>query len=246
MLKLVTTDDGSHTIHHTLLGENYHSLHGAVQESRHVFIKTGLNTFVKNEQPLNILEIGLGTGLNAFLSFIETIDQDLRIKYTAVEPYPVHEALIKELNYPRVLKAENWSNLFENLHNCSWSLDIKLSEQFNFIKINSPLHKTDLAPVFDLIYFDAFSPEIQPEMWSLDVFQKLHNSLKDGGCLVTYCAKGEVKRTMKAAGFKVESHDGPPGKREIVKAVKNLVPAKKIPVVKGKVLGKKPLKKARQ
>lgn len=209
----------------------------------HVFINSGLKVLQKDET-LNILEIGLGTGLNAFLSFMETLNGQLMIKYTAVEPYPVHEALIKELNYPRLLKAEKWRGLFEHLHNCSWSLNIKLTEKFNFIKINSPLYKTELTQEYDLIYFDAFSPEIQPEMWTLDVFTKLFKSLKEEGCLVTYCAKGEVKRTMKSAGFIIESLPGPPGKREIIRAIKTSRPAK-VKNIKGIELDKIPLKESK-
>ena len=215
---IITTTDGSHSIYIKELDENYHSTHGAIQESKHVFIEAGLRYIAsKNSAPINILEVGLGTGLNALLTFIESKKSKLTINYTAIEAFPLELNLINQLNYIECLKEENQQYIFDLIHSSDWEKEIYLSEQFIFHKVNSKLQDTNLNDKYDLIYFDAFAPIVQPELWTEEIFFKLINVLKSDGCLVTYCAKGEVKRTLKKTGFIIESLPGPPGKREMVR-----------------------------
>ncbi len=225
---IIKTADGSHSLFVEELNEHYHSIHGAIQESKHVFIEAGLKPIIsrstassEENEPLTILEIGLGTGLNALLSYIETQQSDINIHYTAIEAYPVNADLIDQLNYVELLKAQNLQPVYSTIHACEWGRPVALSDQFTILKIKSTLQDTVLGNNYHLIYFDAFGPGVQPEMWTEEVFAKLYAVVEPGGCLVTYCAKGEVKRTLKRVGFTVESLPGPPGKREMVRAMKN-------------------------
>ena len=230
MLKtIIKTADGSHSLFVEELNEHYHSIHGAIQESKHVFIEAGLKQFIpttelpdaKKGDPLKILEIGLGTGLNAFLTFIESKQSAIKIDYTAIEPYPVNADLINRLNYVQLLEMQINQPVFDAIHTSEWEKPILLSNEFTFYKIKKKLQELTLEKKYHLIYFDAFGPSVQPEMWSEEVFVKLFEATEPGGCLVTYCAKGEVKRTLKKVGFTVESLQGPPGKREMIRAKKN-------------------------
>ncbi len=226
---LIKTADGSHSLFVAELDEHYHSIHGAIQESRHVFIQAGLKQIIKQDgaspvianDKINILEIGLGTGLNALLTFIETDKSSVNINYTAIEAYPISIDLINQLNYIECLNAENYQSVFNTIHTCETGKPVMLSNNFTFSKIIRKLQDAVFETKFNLIYFDAFGPRVQPEMWREDVFAKLYAAVEPNGCLVTYCAKGEVKRTLKKVGFTVESLQGPPGKREMVRAVKN-------------------------
>lgn len=217
-IRFVTTADGSHTLYHTSLDEHYHSVHGAVQESQHVFINAGLKAVHESISPIKILEIGLGTGLNAFLTYLSAGDK--LIEYTAIEAFPLEEETLSNLNYLTILKAEEQKSIFQNIHRAEWNVPVMLSEKFSLHKIKAKLQDVTLDTEFDLIYFDAFAPRVQPEMWTKDIFDQLFSATKPNGFLVTYCAKGEVKRNMKAAGFVVETLQGPPGKREMTKAIK--------------------------
>jgi len=214
-LQLITTEDGSHSIYNPDLKEHYHSTHGAIQESRHVFVEAGLNEVRKTKTAIRILEIGFGTGLNCLLSAIESLEKGLSIEYTSLEPFPLSDHLISLLNYPETL---GHGDLFNLMHSTDQG---ELSITGNFL-----LHRsresllTFLPPVkYELIYFDAFAPDVQPELWSEAVFQKLFDCLVPGGLLVTYCAKGQVKRNMKKAGFRIERLPGPPGKREMTRGI---------------------------
>jgi tRNA U34 5-methylaminomethyl-2-thiouridine-forming methyltransferase MnmC len=232
--KIIITSDGSHSIYVPELNEHYHSIHGAIQESNHVFIEAGLKPFLLPSSSLRsmlagevkILEIGFGTGLNALLTFLAAENSDLKINYTTIEAFPLKEEIVKELNYVSQLNVKEdlkikLQNIFEAFHSCEWEKDVSISEHFTFKKILAALQSTRLAEKqFDLIYFDAFGPPVQPEMWTEEVFSKIAAATKQGGVLVTYCAKGEVKRTLKKAGFSIENLPGPPGKREMVRAVK--------------------------
>ncbi len=226
---IIKTADGSHSLFVEELNEHYHSIHGAIQESNHVFIDAGLKPFVSGSSdlykggkgPLAILEIGLGTGLNAMLTYIETQKSDINIHYTAIEAYPVSADLIDQLNYVELLNAQNLQPVYTAIHACEWGRPVALSDQFTILKIKNTLQDTVLENNYHLIYFDAFGPGVQPEMWTEEIFAKLYAVVEPGGCLVTYCAKGEVKRTLKRVGFTVESLPGPPGKREMVRARKN-------------------------
>lgn len=225
---IVKTADGSHSLFVEELNEHYHSIHGAIQESKHVFIDAGLKTFISGAttsfseggKPLTILEIGLGTGLNAMLTYIETQQSDINIHYTAIEAYPVSADLIDQLNYVELL-TQNIQPVYTTIHACEWGMPVALSNQFTILKIKNTLQEAVLENSYHLIYFDAFGPGVQPEMWTEEIFAKLFDVIESGGCLVTYCAKGEVKRTLKRVGFTVESLPGPPGKREMVRAIKN-------------------------
>lgn len=224
--KIITTSDGSHSIYIPEMDEHYHSVHGAIQESKHVFIEAGLHYLLsKKTSALNILEIGLGTGLNALLTFIEAEKKEVRINYTSVEAFPIDDELISALNYVKQLPESpkmDISSSFRTIHSCAWGKENELSEYFSLLKLKGTLQNSELEKEhFDLIYFDAFGPPTQPEMWTDEIFLKLALSIKTGGGLVTYCAKGEVKRTLKRTGFTVETLPGPPGKREMIRAVKN-------------------------
>lgn len=224
---LIKTEDGSHSLYVKELNEHYHSIHGAIQESKHVFINAGLKPVLSKEPSvISILEIGLGTGLNALLTFMESEQFTGKINYDAIEAFPIRFELAQELNYPELLSASEPNNktlfrsVFNMLHSCEWEKEIMLSENFSFKKIKKTIKKTELKNTYDLIYFDAFGPPVQPEMWTEEVFSKIAAATNPNGCLVTYCAKGEVKRTLKKVGFVVESLEGPPGKREMVRGIK--------------------------
>lgn len=227
-LSLIKTEDGSHSLYVKELNEHYHSIHGAIQESKHVFINAGLkHIFSKKTSSISILEIGLGTGLNALLTFIESKQFIKTINYTALEAFPIGIELAQELNYPELLTSSEMNNkvffrsVFNLIHTSQWEKEIAISDQLIFSKIKNTLQKVKFANTYDLIYFDAFGPPVQPEMWTEELFTKLFASTKPNGILVTYCAKGEVKRTLKKVGFTVESLEGPPGKREMVRATRN-------------------------
>ncbi len=216
--KALKTKDGSYTLYLTDLDETYHSRFGAVQESQHVFIKNGLD-FVKKEN-LNILEIGLGTGLNVLLSidFQEKNKYPQKIFLDSIEKYPLTFKLVQDLNYTSDTKQSKW---FETIHNCQWNDYCEiLKERFYLRKINMDLLDFNPDKKYDLIYFDAFAPDKQPEMWTKEIFTKLFENMNKNGVLVTFSAKGSVRRIMQSIGFKVYRIPGPPGKREMLRAIK--------------------------
>jgi len=220
--ELIATKDGSFTIALPEKNVTYRSVYGAIQESRHVFINAGFN-YVSRSVPgadvLYLLEIGLGTGLNAFLTFLETEKAARAVHYTAVEPYPITMEEIAQLNYCSQLNRDDLKEWFFNLHQCEWERDISLRLLFTIYKSAKSL--LDLpAKKYHLIYFDPFAPASEPELWSQPIFETLHSMLLPGGVLVTYSSKGEVRRTMLNAGFAVEKIPGPPGKREMIRAIK--------------------------
>ncbi len=227
---IIKTADGSHSLFVEKLNEHYHSIHGAIQESKHIFIDAGLKGFIsfselsfqiQGDAELNILEIGLGTGLNALLTVIEANKLKININYTAIEAYPISSDIANELNFIECLNERQYQSAFNTIHTCEWEKPTLLSEHFAFYKIKNRLQEIVFEGKFNLIYFDAFGPAAQPEMWEEKLFAKLFAALEPKGCLVTYCAKGEVKRILKRVGFTVESLQGPPGKREMVRARKN-------------------------
>lgn len=220
MRKLILTNDGTHSLLHLGLNEQYHSKHGALAESRHVFIQEGLQKIRLNKTAVSILEIGLGTGLNAYLTLLENRNQPLNIRYTAVEAFPIRPEEAAQLNYPQLLVHQEQDPLFNAIHSSAWEQPEQLEPNFCLIKHQVSLLAFASETAFDLIYFDAFSPGSQPELWTEAVFTKLFGQLKIGGLLVTYCAKGEVKRNLKKAGFMVMALPGPPGKREMTSAYK--------------------------
>ncbi|MEI6898827.1 MAG: tRNA (5-methylaminomethyl-2-thiouridine)(34)-methyltransferase MnmD [Bacteroidota bacterium] len=220
-LRLVTTLDGSHTIYVGGLNEHYHSTHGAIQEARHIFINAGIRYLIdQGVSSINLLEIGFGTGLNTFLSRLETLKSSLRIHYTTIESDPLPEFFLASLNYPEILD-DKASQFFKLLHQADWNIEQPLSESFTLLKINKKLQEQILPEArYNLVFFDAFGPEVQPELWNESIFRKIGKATREGGVLVTYSAKGAVRRALKSSGFVIEKLPGPPGKREITRAVK--------------------------
>jgi tRNA U34 5-methylaminomethyl-2-thiouridine-forming methyltransferase MnmC len=225
--EIIKTADGSHSLYVKDLDEHYHSIHGAIQEGLHVFIEMGLKASAlrlskgeENVSTINILEIGLGTGLNVFLTYLEILKNPLSIHYTALEAFPLENEIINELNYIELLGAAQHQKNFDQIHSCEWNKNIELTKNFTLHKIKNTLQEVKFENIFDIIYFDAFGPRVQPEMWTEEIFAKIYSATKLNGFLVTYCAKGEVKRTLKKVGFTVETLQGPPGKREMVRAVR--------------------------
>lgn len=217
--EILITADGSTTIHIPEWNEQYHSKHGAIQEAYHVFIKNGLANF--SNQKVNILEIGLGTGLNCFITYLESDIRSLDVNYTGVEAFPVEKGEVLKLNYVSELNAEKDAIVFDKIHTESWESECKLSNNFKLFKRQQFFSDIDFEGEFNLIYFDAFGARVQPELWTEEIFEKMFKALKYKGMLVTYSAKGSVRRAMIAVGFKVERLEGPPGKREMLRAIKN-------------------------
>lgn len=216
--KIITTSDGSKTIHIVDWDEQYHSKHGAIQEAYHVFIKSGLSLF-KNTS-VAILEIGFGTGLNALITLLEAEKYGLSIDYTGVEAYPVTTLELQKLNYISELDVASFEKHFLKMHECDWEKISAITNYFSFRKQQKNFMQIDDQEVFNLIYFDAFGARVQPELWTEEIFLKMHKALKLNGVLVTYAAKGSVRRAMQTVGFKVERLPGPPGKREMLRATK--------------------------
>lgn len=216
--KIITTGDGSKTIQIEDWNEQYHSIHGAVQEAYHVFIKHGLSLF--KDEPVSILEIGFGTGLNAIITAIEAPKSNLNIDYIGVEAYPVEAEEVAELNYIAQLNASNFEDVFNKMHNVSWEVKTEILPNFNLLKREQNFLDITDEEAYNLIYFDAFGARVQPELWTENIFGIMYNALQTNGVLVTYAAKGSVRRAMLAVGFKVERLPGPPGKREMLRATK--------------------------
>lgn len=217
--EILKTSDGSTTIHLPDWNEQYHSKHGAIQEAYHVFINKGLSQIQIDS--LSILEIGFGTGLNAFITFLESRKSKKSIHYIGVEAYPVKSSEVQQLNYVHQLKAEKYQQEFEAIHACPWQEEKQISDHFWLTKRNQFFKDIADEDVFHLIYFDAFGARVQPELWTEYIFLKMYKALKVNGILVTYAAKGSVRRAMQAVGFTVERLPGPPGKREMLRAVKH-------------------------
>jgi len=218
--RIEITNDGSHTLFVPELNEHYHSTFGAVQESRVVFIQSGLNFLDPARSPLQILEVGFGTGLNAFLTCLECEKSSRQIHYTGVEKFPLSKGITDLLNYPDFID-HSMQPVFRLIHNAPWNLATSITGNFRLLKIDKDIR--DIFPentTYDLVYFDAFGPEVQPELWTEEIFQKIAFSMKNGGILVTYSVKGAVRRALKNSGFEVEKIPGPPGKREITRATK--------------------------
>ncbi|WP_100844902.1 tRNA (5-methylaminomethyl-2-thiouridine)(34)-methyltransferase MnmD [Flavobacterium sp. 5] len=216
--EIIHTSDGSTTIHIKEWDECYHSKHGAIQEAKHVFIKNGLALFPN--QKVSILEIGFGTGLNAFITFLESKGLNQTIDYVGVEAFPISEEELQSMNYPEELNALDSKNIFDKMHSENWGEKFELSENFSLTKRKQFFEEIDDIEKFDLIYFDAFGYRVQPELWSVAVFERMFKSLKENSVLVTYAARGVIKRNMIEVGFTVEKLAGPPGKREMFRAKK--------------------------
>jgi len=220
--EFLTTQDGSVTIHLPDWNEQYHSIHGAINEAKHVFLKHGLEFFITSEEnkahPIAILEIGFGTGLNAFLTSLFAEANGLVINYTGAEAYPVEPSEIQQLNYSELLKAPK--DTFALLHESPWEVANIVSDNFTLTKRKLFFSEIKDKAAFHIIYFDAFGARVQPELWTEEIFEAMFNALLPNGVLVTYSAKGSVRRAMQAVGFTVERLPGPPGKREMLRAIK--------------------------
>jgi tRNA U34 5-methylaminomethyl-2-thiouridine-forming methyltransferase MnmC len=207
------TEDGSHTLYLPEMDEHYHSVHGAIQESRHVFINAGFEACAA-QQPC-VFEVGFGTGLNALLTAIEAGKSGRKVRYTSVELYPLVLEQALMLNYGKMIGEET---LFVGLHQAAWNESVVLNEWFSLKKIETDFAFMPMAEnEYDLIYFDAFAPNKQADLWQQNIFDRLFRSLRPDGIFVTYCAKGVVRRMLQASGFVVERLPGPPGKHEMLR-----------------------------
>lgn len=219
--EIVTTADGSATIFLPEWNEHYHSKHGALQEAYHVFMKTGLDYFIeisKPTAPISILEMGFGSGLNCLISLLEAQKKQISIEYTGVEAYPVSMEELEKLNYPALFREEDAEKLFRRIHEAEWGQNVTITNFFSLVKRQAFFKSIEEVDVYDLIFFDAFGPRVQPKLWTEEMFGKMFKALRSGGVLVTYSAKGSVRRAMEAVGFSVERLPGPPGKREMLRA----------------------------
>lgn len=216
--EIITTLDGSTTIHLPELNESYHSKHGAIQEAYHVFIKNGLSLFQR--ESVAILEIGFGTGLNALITYVEAEKNNQSIDYVGIEAYPVAFDEAMKMNYASELNTTHSVAVFQKMHECHWEEKQILSDHFSLLKRQQFFEVISDENAFDLIYFDAFGFRVQPELWSLDIFKKMFTALKSEGVLVTYACRTSIKNAMKDAGFTVEKLPGAPGKREMLRASK--------------------------
>lgn len=218
MMELERTADGSYTLYVPELDEHYHSVKGALTESQHIFIEMGLKHSPTPEP--HILEIGLGTGLNAFLTLLAAEEMQRKVHYTGIERYPLAEETLRQLDYPGIIGKKHEEDYYA-IHQAPWEKETNLSPWFTLHKIEGDFTRHTFQKGYDIIYFDAFAPEKQPEMWEQSLFNTLYNVLNEGGILTTYCAKGVVRRMLQTAGFTVERLPGPPGgKREILRATK--------------------------
>jgi len=219
-MALIVTQDGSHSVYSEHFGVTYHSRYGAVTESLHVFIGAGLRFKAAVQPQVSVLEVGFGTGLNAFLTWLEAERRGLTVRYTGIEVSPLAPEEAAVFNYAACLGQPERQTDFCRLHTCAWERVVRLSEHFWLRKKQMPVQAYRATSAFDVIYFDAFAPQAQPEMWTETIFRAMYRALRPEGLLVTYCAKGDVKRTLRSVGFEVEGLPGPPGKREMTRAWK--------------------------
>ncbi len=216
--EILITSDGSSTIHLPDWDEQYHSKNGSINETYHVFINSGLK--LVSSEKVSILEIGFGTGLNCFITYLEG---KKHIDYVGVEAYPVTAEEVEKMNFISVLDAEKERTVFNKIHEVSWDEKHEITDKFILTKRKQFFEDIEDVDAFDLIYFDAFGARVQPQLWTEEIFKKMFNSLKENGILVTYSAKGSVRRAMQAVGFTVERLPGPPGKREMLRAIKRTI-----------------------
>ena len=223
-IKIITTEDGSHSLYHEGLKETYHSFHGALQESVHVFIEKGLR-FWRNKsgmpKEVAIFEVGFGTGLNALLAAQFAMENEVKISFTTIEPFPLDTEIVEQLNYANAIGQGSLKEIFDQLHTSKWEEAVEISPFFSFLKSKSKLEDFQTEKRFDVLFFDAFAPNKQAELWTADILQKCFSLLKDGGVFTTYSAKGQLKRDLKSVGFELETLPGPPGKKEMVRGIVN-------------------------
>ncbi|WP_367389702.1 tRNA (5-methylaminomethyl-2-thiouridine)(34)-methyltransferase MnmD [Lewinella sp. LCG006] len=215
---IIDTEDGSHSLFSEQFAVGYHSKYGAIQESQHVFIQAGLAPALLDKTSLRVFEMGFGSGLNAFLSLLFLSDPQKNIYFETVEAFPLPLAQVSSLNYPSLLNGS--TDDFRALHEAPWGEPTIITPQFTLRKHLGTIQEVSLAGDFDVVFFDAFAPSSQPELWEAPVLEKIFQAMAPGGIFVTYCAKGVVKRTLRSIGFQVEGIPGPPGKREMTRATK--------------------------
>lgn len=224
-LRLTTTDDGSHTLLNTALSETYHSRRGALTESLHVFIHEGLAWMGARmkEQPLRVFEMGFGTGLNAFLALRHAINHRVAVDYHGIDTQPLDHAIVHALNYARVSAWPEGEAYFHQLHSAEWGKKTAIIPEFTFLKSRCSIEQCEPGTGIHVVFYDAFAPSKQASVWDLEILKRLHGSMEQEAILVTYCASGQFKRNLATAGFEVQSLPGPPGKREMVRALKPLI-----------------------
>ena len=213
------TSDGSQTLYVPELDEHYHSVHGAIQESDHVFIDKGIDALFLKE--VKVLEVGIGTGLNCLLTALWSDKHQLKVHYTGIDPFPVSEELNKSLNYPSQIKSNKAQEYFDKIVESLWEDPITVHDQFVLTKKEQRIEDFESDQLYDIIYFDAFGPNSQKELWEYHILEKVYRLMSKKGIFVTYCAKGQLKRDLNAIGYNVETLKGPPGKREMTRARKN-------------------------
>ena len=223
-LEIRQTKDGSNTLYVPALNEHYHSVHGALQESQHVFIKHGLEHVLSSKKDIKVLEIGFGTGLNAILTYPFALAQKAFIQYDTLEKFPLTQDVVEQLHYEKLILNPELHDVFVQMHGAPWNEPVDIIPYFSLQKIHETLEEFVVpSSYYDVVYFDAFAPEKQPELWTDEMFAKLYKATRPGGVLVTYCAKGSFKRSLRAAGYDVEALPGPPGKREMTRGTKPVV-----------------------
>jgi len=220
-MELINTGDGSHTIYLPEMDEQYHSVNGAITESMHVYIEKGFSFYESSNAV--VFEIGFGTGLNCMLTALEAKKNNKIVTYYTIEKYPLEHQIVQQLNYGKII-SKRAEHIFQTIHECEWDETVKVSENFYLRKIKADLTTVDLDSFenFNIIYFDAFGPDKQPEMWITDIFQKIYDQTSDNGIIVTYSAKGEVRRKLAACGFTMERLPGPPGKKQMLRGIKRV------------------------
>ena len=212
----IITADGSPTLFLPEMNEHYHSINGAVQESQHVYIEAGFNQCSKSPQsPIHVLELGMGTGLNVLLTAMEAERRGIEVVYTTLEKYPLSNEIVEKLHYSA--EKNEW---FQKIHSIEWEKAIALTPFFTLQKIRTDFRDFSYSGKYDVVYYDAFAPDKQPEVWSQELFDTLFNAMHPAGILTTYCAKGHIRRMLQRSGFLVERIPGPPGKREMLRARK--------------------------
>lgn len=217
--QIIVTQDGSTSIFLPELNETYHSKFGAIQEARHVFIKNGLSLL--NDKSVSILEIGFGTGLNVFITFLEAQKSNQIIRYVGVEAFPVETEIIDQLNYVSELEADAFESVFKEIHLSKWEYENQITTHFKLTKRNQKIEEISDSNQYNIIYFDAFGFDVQPELWNETIFKNMFNAMLPNGILVTYACRTSIKKAMLNAGFQVEKLPGAPGKREMLRAIKN-------------------------
>ena len=216
-LKLIISKDGSHTIYRQDIDETYHSRHGAIQEAMHVFIRKGLKEIEKSKKEINILEVGFGTGLNALLTCLNSTSE---INYIGLETTPLPIKVLGSLNYDTAVTQDNSQEIFKNIHGATWEALCSITNFFSIKKVETTIQDFEIRQPIDLVYYDAFGPNSQAEMWDISIFEKIYKAMRSQGVFVTYCAKGQVRRDLKSVGFVMERLEGPPGKREMLRGRK--------------------------